>query len=185
MKESRYYERLIDMVRAYDSPYNRYSRLLDYLYSREFYWSVDNDGNRADDALTLRGSLGYHDFSKPANVLEMMISLADRCEHDVVGADGMEDQTSEWFWSMIENLGLSEQTDDHYDERLVKRRIDMMLDRQYDSHGRYGLFYVKYPPADMRDVELWYQMNWYLSENYIIRDDKEMRRIAKKIRSNY
>ena len=36
------------------------------------------------------------------------------------------------------------------------------MNREYDSDGKGGLFTVKQSKYDMRTVEIWWQMNWYL-----------------------
>ena len=177
--ESRYFERLIDLIHANDSPYNEYFSLLGVLDSREFYYTLANDRDRARDALALRESLNSDRKGKPT-VLETMIAMAKRCEDDVVGGGERIDRTAEWFWEMVDNMGLSDQNDDNFNGIIVNKRITNMLDRKYDRHGKYGLFYVKFPPKDLRDVSLWYQMNWHVSE-IIIGDDKEIRKISRKI----
>jgi hypothetical protein len=42
--------------------------------------------------------------------------------------------------------------------------LDRFLDRDYEPDGRGGLFRVKHTDEDLRFVEIWYQMNWYLDE---------------------
>ena len=50
------------------------------------------------------------------------------------------------------------------------------MSRQYDSHGRGGIFPLKYVPEfyesgefpNQNRLELWYQMQLYLAENYDI-----------------
>lgn len=78
--------------------------------------------------------------------------------------DEIGDRTPLWFWGMIGNLGLRGMTDDIFDERVVDEITERFLARDYSYNGRGGLFYVSKPRMDMRDVEIWYQMMWYLDE---------------------
>ena len=78
--------------------------------------------------------------------------------------DEIGDRTPLWFWGMIGNLGLREMTDDIFDESVVDEITERFLTRDYSYNGRGGLFYVSKPRMDMRDVEIWYQMMWYLDE---------------------
>lgn len=72
-------------------------------------------------------------------------------------------RTGQWFWGMIVNLGLGSMTDDLYDEKLVETAINRLLDRRYAPDGTGGLFTVKNCDRDLRKVEIWYQLCWYLN----------------------
>jgi len=37
------------------------------------------------------------------------------------------------------------------------------MDREYSYNGEGGLFAVQHPRRDMRTVELWWQMCWYIN----------------------
>lgn len=67
-----------------------------------------------------------------------------------------------WFWGMIESLGLAGMDDNHYDETYVNQVIYIFLNRQYDRSGRGGLFTLNLRGQDMRKIDIWYQMNWYI-----------------------
>ena len=65
------------------------------------------------------------------------------------------------------NLGLGSMDDRGYDEGEKKKIINRFLDRKYDRNGKGGLFTVKDRPSiDMRNIEIWYQMSWYLNEEF-------------------
>lgn len=74
------------------------------------------------------------------------------------------DRTGKWFWGMVENLGLIFMTDSRFDRRYTEERIDIFLDREYESNGDGGLFTAEHCREDMRTVEIWYQMCWYLDD---------------------
>lgn len=149
-----------------------YRKLMVYLHSTRFTYSIPKDRNRAEDGKDLRWrySLLCNDRSiqdalrGPCSVLEMLIALAVKCEEDIMSDPRMGDRTSQWFWRMIVNLGLGGMTDDVFDRQYVEECIDIFLNRKYDFDGKGGLFTVKHPNKDMRDVEIWYQLCWYLDE---------------------
>ena len=66
---------------------------------------------------------------------------------------------------MVVSLGLGAMHDANYDPEYVDSVIDRFLDREYESNGEGGLFTVKHTNRDLRTVEIWCQMCWYLDEN--------------------
>ena len=68
----------------------------------------------------------------------------------------------QWFWKMINNLGLSGMTNSRFDYDYVDDVIFKFLNRDYSPDGRGGLFTVKNCEYDLRDVEIWTQMLYYL-----------------------
>lgn len=155
----------------------QYRSLLRYLHGREFTYLIDLDGNRAADGEDLRyrfgSENGYSDSAiatyldnKPCSILEMMIALAIRCEDHIMEDDSLGNRTGEWFWSMIESLGLKTMTDVRFTNRTADIIIDRFLNREYERDGHGGLFTVRNCRRDMRSIEIWYQMCMYL-ENII------------------
>lgn len=154
-----------------------YRKLLTHLHERDFVYTIPMDGNRAEDGTDLRYRFGYeHSYKgpviasflddRPCSVLEMMIALAVRCEENIMDDPDIGDRTGQWFWNMIVNLGLGHMTDRYFDQVLVDNILDRFMERRHGPHGEGGLFTVRNPRRDLRFVEIWYQMNWYLSENY-------------------
>lgn len=146
-----------------------YRKLLMHLHNIEFTWFVPHDDNRADDGVQLRRryalvqndmSLTRH-ISGPCSVLEMMVALAVRCE-TIMDDTLMGDRTGQWFWGMIHNLGLSPMNDSTFDRDFVDDVIARLLNREYEPDGKGGLFTVRHCPRDMRTVEIWCQLSWYL-----------------------
>lgn len=140
------------------------------LHSIRFRYSIPNDVNRADDGISLRHRFaliyGYENESdylnEPCSVLEMLIALAIRCEEDIMDDPRYGDRTKQWFWQMIVNLGLGAMTDDRFDRGYVLDRINIFLNREYEPNGEGGLFTIHDCEHDLRDVEIWYQLCWYL-----------------------
>ena len=150
-----------------------YRKLLERLHSINFRYTIPNDRNRASDGKNLRYSFavaeGCEDnpemiteyLEGPCSVFEMMVALAQRCE-SVMDDPKIGDRTGQWFWGMIANLGLNGMTDNRYDEQYVNDVINHFLDREYESNGKGGLFTIRNCEYDLRDVEIWYQLCWYL-----------------------
>lgn len=172
-----YYEWLVGQV----DPDERYLTLLNVLFDRVFDYNtaklVPNDDNRIEDALELREEFVKERLAReplylvetfrnqPCSVLEILISLDNRMD-DVMGVE----RSPKWFWEMIGNLGIGQYDDDHIYERAfskIDRIIDNWLDREYCKDGRGGLFPLKDPHDNQKKVEIWYQMNAYLLENYM------------------
>lgn len=167
--------------------YEEYLFLLQKLFNKEFYWTIDMDENRAGDGLALRDRyireenlLGWDveivngeriDISGlgPCSVLEMLIALAIRCEKDIMNDPKEGDRTGFWFWKMIENLGFLDYKNKCIDEK-IDRKIDekllYFLDRKFEKSGKNGLFPLKKWDKDQRKVEIWYQLMAWLDENY-------------------
>ena len=160
-----YFEWLYNLVHGI-----QYRRLLIELHSIEFRYSIRMDENRADDGVRLRyryaiqkGCEEYVDYlNGPCSVLEMMVALSIRCEEDIMDDPSYGDRTGQWFWHMIVNLGLGSMTDDRFDKRYVRERIDIFLEREYEPNGKGGLVTIKNCKHDLRTVEIWYQLNLYL-----------------------
>lgn len=155
---------------------NRYSKnisfkkLFSYLNDTKFTYSIRMDLNRAKDGTELRRRYAnefkianiYDRICGPCSVLEMMIALAIRCEETIMDDENFGDRTDQWFWDMIKNLGLGHMDDDEFDEEYVSDVVTRFLNRDYEPDGRGGLFFVRNCDIDLRDVEIWIQMLWYL-----------------------
>ena len=151
-----------------------FRKLLLYLYDTEFKWIVFRDRNRAEDGMDLRwrfaneqtysdsfeAAIGY--LNGPCSVLEMMVALAIRCEENIMDNPSIGDRTSQWFWGMIVSLGLGSMDDLRFDKRYVENVVKRFLDRDYEPNGKGGLFTIRNCNNDLRTVEIWYQLCWYL-----------------------
>ena len=150
-----------------------YRKLLEHLHNTNFRYTISNDKNRASDGIDLRYSFALSqgcedepelitDYLKgPCSVFEMMVALAQRCE-SVMDDPKIGDRTGQWFWGMINNLGLGGMNDNRYDKQYVNDVIDTFLDREYKSNGKGGLFTIRNCEYDLREVEIWYQLCRYL-----------------------
>lgn len=166
-----YFEWMVGIV--YDDQRSRnlsYRKLLMHLHTTVFDYTIPMDDNRAHDGVKLRRRYSlYHDTDESyldigeCTILEMMVALAIRCEEEIMDDPDIGDRTSQWFWSMIVSLGLGGMADDVYDRRTVDDILDRFLNRDYEPDGRGGLFRIRKCPYDLRDVEIWHQLMWYLN----------------------
>lgn len=148
---------------------NIYRKLLTYLHSVEYTWILSDDVNRAEDGEEgLRWRFAYenhinvrHELDGPCSVLEMMLALAYKCE-EIMDDAAIGDRTVQWFWRMIANLGLNGMTDRRFDLGAAESIIDRFLNRDFEPDGHGSLFVIRNCRYDLRDVETWTSMLWYL-----------------------
>lgn len=100
----------------------------------------------------------------PCNMLEMMIALSVRCEEQIMGDPDIGDRTSIWFWGMIKNLKLYNMTDSQYRIGYIQNVMDNLRYRKFKPNGDGGLFTISRNDIDMREIEIWDQMSWFLNE---------------------
>lgn len=151
-------------------------KLFSLLHDTEFIYILDMDSNRADDGTDLRYRFAYEfgysrqeviDYldNRPCSVLEMMVALACRCEEQVVGNLEDENRTGKWFFEMIQSLGFGSMNDRNFNREAAMDILTRFMRREYCENGLGGLFSLRYPKEDMRDIEIWYQMMSYLEED--------------------
>lgn len=166
-----YFEWLWNFTKCRGHSQNR--KIITLLHNIEFRYSIPMDANREEDGIDLRyrfiTEVGipknyqevYAYLDGPCSVLEMMIALAIRCEESIMDDPDIGDRTSEWFWLMMKNLGLDYMSDRKFDRDIAEEKISIFLDRKYKRNGEGGLFVIN-GRRDLRKVEIWYQMCWYL-----------------------
>lgn len=166
-----YFEWLCEMIDiGRFSKHISYRKLLRHLHNIEFTWFVPHDDNRADDGIQLRRRFAItrddlrlqRCLKGPCSVLEMMVALALRCEEWIMDDAQMGNRTGQWFWGMIRNLELNTMKDEKFDREYVDDVIARLLNREYEPDGRGGLFTVRHCNYDLRTVEIWVQLSWYL-----------------------
>lgn len=171
---NRYFKWLSNIVcgKRY-SKFVSYNKLLTRLHNTNFRYVDPKDANRFEDGLNLRyrfclrtDNLDHLDLvmqGRDCTVLEMMVALAMRIEEQIMDDPDLGDRTGQWFWQMIVSLGLGSMSDDMFDRDYVEEKIDIFLNREYEPNGKGGLFTINRCTDDLRDVEIWYQMCWYLN----------------------
>lgn len=169
-----YFEWLYDIV-----CHNRYSdrisyrKLLMLLHNIEFIFTLPMDENRANDGEKLRdrfilsnqyGDKEYDYINdRPCSVLEMMVALAIRCEEDIMDDPKIGDRTGQWFWQMVNSLGIGDLYDSRFDKRAASTIIHKFMHHDYEPNGEGGLFTILDCDIDLRGVEIWDQLNWYIN----------------------
>lgn len=156
-----------------------YQKLLYKLYTTDFYWELEYDGNRAADGVYLRtlfmdekgADCGVKKIveNAPCSVLEMLIALAKKTEHDIMYNPYYGDRTCKWFWVMLENLGLDAYDDYGYFEDSVDRILYIFMHHLYAPNGNAGgMFPNNSVEVDLRKTDIWWQLNSFLEKNYPI-----------------
>lgn len=149
------------------SPSRTFWKLAKALYTKPFLWLIPNDDNRAEDGRFLREEfiedLGLDDIDPDwmnleCSMLEMLIALSRRLSFQGEG------ESLDWFWHLIDNLGLRFTDRPRFPKDAVDEVLDRVVWRTYNRDGTGGLFPLRYPRQDQRDVEIWTQLNSYLLE---------------------
>lgn len=170
--DDRYFEWLYSQVGAARNrnPARSYWDLCKELYKKEFLWFIPNDDNRLEDGRELRLEFLAEQGNDPpdqewlslgCSMLEMLVALSRRVAFEA------SESPVEWFWRLLENIGLSTYSDALFNGEAVREisdALDRVIHRQYAYTGEGGLFPLSNPRKDQREVELWYQMAAYLLE---------------------
>ena len=152
-----------------------YDKLLRRLHSTRFTCMIRKDRNRQVDGIDLRYRFTItNDFAddevddvmralkSPCSVLEMMVALAIRCEETIMDDTAVGNRTGQWFWEMVVSLGLGGMMNHCYDDEAVEEALQAFLHREYAPNGKGGLFTIRNCDRDLRKVEIWTQLCWYL-----------------------
>ena len=146
--------------------------LLDKLYAMSYTPILERDKNRYDDGVALRDDFfsevdpDQNVIDSPCSFLEFLIGLARRMNYIYAMPD--EDRTQDCFWMMINNLGINfsdvmfKRNSDL--ERQIVEVVGMVNNRTYREDGLGNTFPLNSPRTNQRNVEVWYQMNQYLTE---------------------
>lgn len=169
--DSHYFRWLSDHLNSNEDP-----TLLHELFMQDFYWTIPMDDNRNGDGIYLR-QLYTEDTNRTidvdlpddiSTVLEFLIALADRTD----GATSHVQSTGYWFHMFMINMGLGDP--DYYishgtlDTEYVDICVNRLLSHQYSYNGTNGgLFVMDNPPKDLRKIEFWWQLQYWVLENYM------------------
>lgn len=176
--EKRYFKWMINIAIPDSIERENYLYLLDALNSSIFHFSIPMDENRMRDGIDLRYRFAYENgysneeiseiFNrhKSCSMLEMMLALAIKGDERILFDYETGSKADYIFKIMLDSLNLLGMTNDYFDPLYFDHTIDRLLNRDYNFDGSGGLFTVPNPRKDMRLVDIWYQMNWYLQELY-------------------
>jgi hypothetical protein len=142
--------------------------LFRHLFSTEFVWFVPNDDNRAEDGRALRlewatntkTEVNSNWLSLGCSFLELLIGLSRRLAFETDG------NGPNWFWHLIDNLGLQGFNDrSNFKAEDIDEITSTVIWRTYDKSGNGGLFPMRHTSNDQRQVEIWYQLSEYLLQD--------------------
>ncbi len=157
----------------------RYISMLSYMYSTSFKLTdpiVGHDDNRLNDGFELRATYSNNFtmpdlpgiFDEEVSVLEVLVAFAMRIDDDIMYDGNL--HASKWFFIMVDNLGMTNFTDDRLgldwcidDEEQI---LDIWMSRQYGPDGKGSIFPINCNVFDQRDLEMWYQMQEWFKEHY-------------------
>lgn len=159
--------------KVFKNEYDRdsYLDLLSQMHNVIFTYSIPMDENRYLDGVDLKKTFLWENnldnsylecLGNECSLLEMMVALSCRCETSIMSNPEYGNRTWMWFHIMLENMGLLDMTNEYYDRRYIAERISVLLERRYDYDGTGGLFKVPNTQYDMRRIEIWAQLNWFL-----------------------
>ena len=166
--DERYFVWLYDQVgdSKARNPARTYWRVLKQLFTKEFVWIVPNDDNRIEDGKVLRNEfvekfryeVDDNWMKLGCSMLELLIGLSRRLAFECEG------EPRDWFWHLMDNLGVAYPDAYKYDEAAVDSILDRVIYRNYYWNGQGGLFLLQRTEKDQRNVELWYQLSEYVLE---------------------
>lgn len=162
-----YFKWLCAKVINIRTPNNKDILLLLNLYKTEFVWLISGDDNRAVDGQYLRPEFldqlnieaEHYFMNYPCSVLEMLIAFSRRA------AFNTDELEIDWFWLMVDNLGLRELNGTDEENQIdFNEIIDVFLWREYDNLGNGGLFPLRNSNNNQKEIEILYQFYEYLFE---------------------
>ena len=150
-----------------------YSTICDMMHRMKFRVIVKLDDNRVGDAADLRNTFNREAgvFSPleeadllfaDASIFEVLVALAMRADRIVSITQ------YKWFMIFIENLGLEKWNDNYcliHSTWPAQRILNKLNNRTYRRDGHGGLFPLRNPAHDQREVEIWYQMGAWINQN--------------------
>lgn len=151
---------------------NTYFYLFQQLHETIFVAIVPHDENRIADGRDLRYEyLAEHEDEQgdlewtrsPCSMLELLIVLSRQLSFE------MDDKAESWFWHLVQVLGFQQFNDRDYNDlsqEEIATTLERVIWRTYEPNGEGGLFPLRNEERDQRKVELWYQLNAYLLEQF-------------------
>ena len=172
--KSEYLDWLWDIV-SYEKDHTEYYEAFRLLYDIPYRYVMAWDAHRISDGNKMREQFIYdrkyarsrieqlktdYDIS----VLEVIIGMIIRAV-EMWGEGDLEAEVEDIFWDCLDNLGILDYDIlDPNERECALACIDDFLDRKYRPNGAGGLFYIPKPAEDLRKVELWMQLSWYMTE---------------------
>lgn len=175
-----YFQWLYSKVRQPNKSYRLLGMYLDKII---FEVLVPNDENRTGDGIRQREifieeeQLSYsmpdvdRFYNSPVSLFEVIVAICLSMDFQLDDLEALP-RTWKWFEELLSNLGIRWLVDEEFRYRLgAKAEVDeaahILMSRKYDFNGNGSFFPLRERPKEhMATVEIWYQMMWYLEENY-------------------
>jgi len=175
-QEQYFFEILRNAVPWYMTQHHR--KLLEHMFNTRYYVTLKGrnglfeetrlwDGiyyRRDHSDLPLNLGESYETTDLDVNVLEVWAGFLKRACGDILPIDSEKNM----FYFTMQNLGLIDYDDDHYDEEKVDRIIEKWLDRKYGKDGvgsPFPLYTTYTDDINMRRLDLWKQADLWWMEN--------------------
>lgn len=153
--------------------YEHSQMLIKLLYTPFDIIKMKRDEDRIKDGLYLRECYisefkteKEEAFENDCSVLEVLVALAIRMENDILSSAKYGPRAHVWFWMMIQTMHLDDVKNEDFDEEKVVKIVVKMMERKYEKDGNGGLFFIPECQKDMRKIDIWHQMNDWVSENF-------------------
>lgn len=155
-----YFWFLVDYVDGYS-----YENLLLTMWETPFYAKIKLDENLLTKASAFRHKHS-NSTKNPGNCLEIFVQLA--LNMDSILYDSKHGfRVVDWFWLMMENMHLIQHDNPNFDEDVVKDILDKFVKRRFKMNGEGGPFPLDRPRENLRKVSWWYNLNFYINENFV------------------
>ena len=178
-----YFNWLCDLINLDEG---QFDILIYELHSIMFEWVLPFDANRSYDGFVLR--YRYDEYSNSViddptgqhcTVLEALIALSEKMDY-ILDDEDRGDRARLWFWEMVDNLGLCEYSNSTFIDpfgrdlsRLneIHHICDIWMHREFEYNGEGSPFPLKNPQEDQRDLDLIRQMNAYVMEKHMYKNE--------------
>ena len=178
-----YFNWLCDLINLDEA---RFDILIYELHSIDFEWVLPFDANRSYDGFVLRYQYDeYSDLNvedptnKHCTVLEALIALAQKMDY-ILDDEDKGDRTRLWFWEMLDNLGLCLYSNDRFIDPFgrdlgqlneIRHACDIWMSRKFEYDGTGSPFPLRNPHEDQRNIDLIKQMNAYIMEMHMYKNE--------------
>lgn len=141
-------------------------------WDTDYSFYIPNDVNRAADGLALRthyGSESLEDLPDlgECRMLEFLIGVAYRL-NEILYDFNEPNQVPQFFLMLLNNLDLFPEDTIYASAKDAESdflySFHLINAREYGMDGTGGLFPLTNPSGDQREVEVWYQLQEYVSE---------------------
>lgn len=141
-----------------------YGLLFERMHNLEFLWTVPHDENRIQDGADLRsefcGETRQHLQLEFVTTLEVLVALSRRLAFVAGGEEEFQ------AWNLLKNLKLHKMSDPltQANANRIEAILEALIWRTYRQDGHGGFFPLNNPEEDQTKVEIWNQMQHYVTE---------------------